>query len=53
MTIEVDVDLANLLRDAIKELLFTGRFDESDEDKLMDLRDQLRDFVASQPEGKR
>ena len=53
MTIEVDVDLANLLRDAINQVLFTGRFDESDEDRLMDLRAQLRDFVASQPEGKR
>ena len=53
MTIEVDVDLANLLRKAINEILHEDILDESDEDKLMDLRDQLRDFVASQPEGKR
>lgn len=47
MTIELDRDLAIVLREAINEVLFTGRFDESDEDKLMDLRKQLRDFIAT------
>lgn len=47
MNIEVDRDLAIALREAINEVLFTGRFDESDEDKLMDLRKVLRDFIAS------
>jgi hypothetical protein len=47
MNIEVDRELAIVLREAINEVLFTGRFDESDEDKLMDLRKVLRDFIAA------
>jgi pyruvate/2-oxoglutarate dehydrogenase complex dihydrolipoamide acyltransferase (E2) component len=47
MMIEVDRDLAIVLREAINEVLHTGRFDESDEDKLMELRAQLRNFIAA------
>jgi len=47
MMIEVDAKLAIVLREAINEVLFTGRFDESDEDRLMDLRNVLRDFIAA------
>lgn len=47
MNLQVDVGLANLLRDVIGEVLFTGRFMEDDEDRLMDLRDQLTAFVVS------
>ena len=51
MTIEVDRDLADILRAAIKEVLFAGVLDESDEDRLMDLRDKLTAFLSS-PEAK-
>lgn len=47
MTIEVDRDLADILRAAIKEVLFAGVLDESDEDRLMDLRDKLTAFLSS------
>ena len=47
MNIEVNVQLANLLREVFNEGLFTGRFDESDEDQLMELRDRLYTYVVS------
>jgi len=47
MTLQLDVQIANLLREVIKEVLFTGRFDESDEDQLMELRDKLYTYVVS------
>jgi len=47
MTLELDVQIANLLREVIKEVLFTGRFDESDEDQLMELRDKLYAYLMS------
>ena len=47
MMIEVDAELADILREVIADSLFTGRLDESDEDRLMDFRDKLRAYVVS------
>ena len=47
MNIEVDRDLAIVLREAINEAIYSGRFDEDDVDRLIDLRKVLRDFIAS------
>ena len=43
-TLEVDKDLSALIRQVIREVLHTGRFDPDDEDRLMDLRDELVEY---------
>jgi hypothetical protein len=47
MMIEVDRDLAIILRETINEAIYSGRFDEDDVDRLIDLRRQLVAFTAT------
>ena len=47
MMIEVDRDLAIVLRETINEAICSGRFDEDDVDRLIDLRRQLVAFIAT------
>ena len=47
MMIEVDRDLAVILRETINEAIYSGRFDEDDVDRLIDLRRQLVAFITT------